>query len=247
MKCHRDNSAVMFLNGNVVKCINDYVNNVNKTVCCLKTDLCDIFKDGISDIIFIIGNKCHFNCTYCADNYWRTSLNDCVNNYNKDLVISNLNNIRPSSIHFSYFEPLYNINLFKQILSDIMCCEFITNINISTDGINLNQDLINFLSKIKSKITLSININVPKIIHNKYKGRYEELVRKISMLHKPDNIKIELECVIFKETMDCIDIFINELYKISNCFDSINLVYNHYDIIFYKVNYSIVLLNIKIL
>lgn len=225
--CNKENSINLLPDGSYFKCFNNLLYN-----CSIKNNSCEqISSETINIINFIVTNKCNFNCLYCADSIYK----NCINN-NLNINYNNLKNIMEYfknvyQISYSFYEPFLSKNLLNSIIF-FSTYKNINSIQISTDGLYLNNNFLEVLSKFENiDFNIIVNLNFPKKIHDFYKNNsYDKIINNIKKLKKFNNIKICCEIILFKHTFNKCKDFEKDYLLNKNLFDEIYFYYNHYDI-----------------
>lgn len=160
----------------------------------------DKLNNDLHQLTLVVTEQCNLRCKYCvySGNYYyeRTHSNRKMP---LDLAFKAIDflfsHARDSAkIYISFYggEPLLEFNLVKK------CVEYVKvknemahkdiNFSITTNGILLNNEVINFL--ISNKIGLIISLDGPEKIHNRYRvfptgnGTFEIIIKNLFKLRK---------------------------------------------------------------
>ena len=163
-------------------------------------------------------NYCNANCVFCD-----VRQNTCKkNNIDVKRLIDELSEMGVKYIHFTGGgEPFVNDDIFDYLN---YCTQKGIKINVITNGLNLNEEKIQRLSKFNmSNIFLSID-SYDKKIHDELrrtKGLWEKATTNINLIKKYiPNVKIILNHVLNKKNIDDFDKFIKMKENVN--FDFIN-------------------------
>ncbi len=216
-------------------------------------------KKELKKLTLLLTSTCNLRCKYCYEKYGELATIDTTNKVmNKDVIFDVLNNIYTKYsngikyIQFFGGEPLIAFNLIKDIVQNIKENNLSrklpkTKFGLVTNGVLLNDDILNFCEKESIQITISIDAN--KDIHDSVRirsdgtGSYEEVKLKSSYANKTSN-KIYFETTINKNHLlvyekNIVNEWINELKDIgfkagiigiveSSLDDSLNIKYEDY-------------------
>lgn len=197
------------ITGNV--CLSDkdkdgiiYGEKCNENVSVNKTDIKEYLKyNGFTQLILMVTEDCNIRCKYCvySDNYTNTRVHNnlymttdiakkAVMNYIESFKNIKYNNpfIKPV-ISFYGGEPLLNINLINDVVEyskKIYPNKII--FNMTTNGVLLNDDTIDFLAK--NEFSLSLSLNGKKEEHDRMRvfsngnGTFDILFKNIMRIRE---------------------------------------------------------------
>ena len=247
IECNKINSITMFPNGSIIKCFDNYINNnLYNYNCKMYSCNCNIDIQSITKCIFILNNNCNSNCVYCCDNFYKEYINSPLLEFDFEKVRKNLQKFKfIDKIDFGYYEPLYDVDKFIKIIRYLVNETNIKKYDIFTDGINISLDFLKELDQLGVEINIFVNINFPRSIHNKYKNKdSDNIVNKIKNINYKQFLNIELiiESVIFADNIGLENELILNLNDISKYVSGISLLYNMFDLEFYKIDYKKILL-----
>ena len=154
----------------------------------------ELHSSKCSRLVFILTNGCNLNCSYC---FYKYDPNRHVGNADVNVLMNRYKEIAQSfpsgisKIQFFGGEPLLRFNLIKELVSRI--CEYcdINNYSkptfgITTNGLLLDDDKINFLTENNVYITISIDgkeKNNNCRLDKNGNPTYNKLVKIVSHIH----------------------------------------------------------------
>jgi len=162
-----------------------------------KNEIIDTLKNALTHLTLEVTQQCNLRCLYCSYSgtfYYKR----CHNQRDMDFAIAKkaidffLNHSNESeNIFISFYggEPLLNYSLIKK------CVEYINEANknknihysITTNGILLREDIINYLKK--NNFFLTVSLDGPKEVNDAFRvfpdgtGTFEIINKNIRLLH----------------------------------------------------------------
>lgn len=179
------------------------------------------------EIIYLIFNtKCNLKCKYCYieksanpkfihNSMSKETFNNLMN-YLKNLIkFEKKKNPNKKKLTFIYYgsEPLISKELFIQSLKEISFIskkyKIIPDFQLITNGILLDETLMDFLKKFKVVVSISLDgkkeINDSMRVTPEGKGTYDKVINSINLLNK-FKIPFGISCTISQHNID----FLNE-------------------------------------
>jgi uncharacterized protein len=155
---------------------------------------------GIEYIILNITDQCNMRCTYCTYSGTYADERTHSNRYMSfeiaqkavDFYILHSSESKKRLVIFYGGEPLLNIKLIKDIVNYInkKYKNIVIDFNLNTNGVLLDQNVINFL--IENKFSISVSLNGPRQMHDKHRilkngtGTFDKVVQNLKMLKQHD-------------------------------------------------------------
>lgn len=139
-------------------------------------ELTNIINTQMSSITLALTEQCNLRCQYCAymSKYLKqknklTDMNEHIAFKAIDILMAHSTNSKDIFIDFYGGEPLLKFNLIKKCIN--YCKEkysfHLPNFQITTNGLLLNDEIINFL--IKNNFYVNLSLDGPSYIHDKYR------------------------------------------------------------------------------
>lgn len=169
---------------------NKLINTLNKFNVLNFDENIDKTKDYFNSIYFAITKKCNLSCEFCSmKSNPNVSMDDDLNLDDiENVVIPKLKEFNPRKILITGGEPIIRKDIYSLI--DILYNNFGSeSIILQSNGLLLNQDIINKLAGKISKIEISIE----NIFENE--NLYKSMIEKFNML-KDNNINISFSFVV---------------------------------------------------
>lgn len=152
--------------------------------------------DDLINATIAITRRCNLRCKWCfessAFNYKDLPKIQILN------ILRKLKKVR--SINFTGGEPFMRDDFISILKSAIKTFE---DVNITTNGLLINEDYLRFYAK--NKIHFGISLDGPKQIHEKIRGKgtFNLIIKKIKLLRKND-IYVNIQTTISKENKEYI-------------------------------------------
>lgn len=182
-------------------------------------------SDILNKVIFNVSNICNGQCVYCYENGGNFGHATALMNTKSakkalEYIYANFKHIR--NVVFFGGEPTLNYNIIRYIVNELEQKEFADNYEITTNAININEDMIDFF--IKNNFKVVISIDGPEFIHEKLRlncnhKKVENIIDKIK--NSKIGKKLELNCTYTKYHLE--NIPYNELI---NYFTNLGVKYH---------------------
>ena len=186
-------------------------------------------------IMVLMNNFCNLNCTYCFENK-KSKKNEEISDTIINHIIENfkLNN----DITFTGGEPLLSFNKIQKICDYLEHKKINATFSIVTNGLNLNETILNYLNKHKFEVQISLDGSIPK--NNCKNDRTNIFVESIilknidKIVENYNSIKLTLRINFSKKDLNTykqrinslLDYFQDNLDKISFDFKLVDLPIN---------------------
>lgn len=195
-----------------------------------KSEIIETLKNALTHLTLEVTQQCNLRCLYCSYSgafYYKR----CHNQRDMDFAVAKkaidffLNHSNESeNIFISFYggEPLLNYSQIKK------CVEYINEANksknvhysITTNGILLREEIINFLKK--NSFFLTISLDGPQEVNDAFrifsdgKGTFNIIIKNISLLHDkgypPELVKLNITIVLNSKLTDQMKYF-DKLFK----------------------------------
>ena len=177
-------------------------------------------------IMILVNNFCNLNCSYCFEN---SHLNK-PENLNDSVISYILENVKlKNDITFTGGEPLLSFNKIQELCDCLDNKKVNANYSIVTNGLNLDESILNYLDKYKFEVQISLDGALPE--NNNRNDRTNVFIESkiltninnIIKLHKSLKLTLRInfsrkDLNTYKQRIDSLlSHFRNELDKI--CFD----------------------------
>ncbi len=196
--------------------IRNFVNNLKTGLQGKKASLYDAKSlKNVSRITLHVSNDCNLRCKYCFAeggdyNSKRTLMNKDTAHKFVEFCAQNFDKVK--QVMFFGGEPFLNLEIMKFICSEfdefyqLGKIKFIPNYGIITNGTIINEDLLNFIEKYISVVTVSIDgdkeINDENRIYKNGKGSYDKISNFIQKVKKITTVNLKYEATFTQEHID---------------------------------------------
>lgn len=186
-------------------------------------------KPFVPGLVINITDKCNFNCSYCPP--YGENLNKGLDEYDEKAIISVISLARKNriaQIRFTGGEPFLEPKRLQEFIE--VSGNSFKRLVVNTNGSLLNENF-SWLNKYKENIVLKISFDTLDRIHfnNIVDGKYYEEVFQNLITAKQLGFKLEINSVLFEQTIDeiiaLIDFAINQ--KIDLKFLTVSSFYGH--------------------